>query len=755
MAPVRADDPMPATKPDHLDRATVTDTGVRVNGMELSFVNYAALLRDFPALRQLSSTAHMKDEDYLRDPEWRAKVDAAIIDSFSYISERQLQLEGIRYTVPSGTFDPKQTTTFYRPPGSNRAAMLDFFGGLVNIKGNGHGGENILKSGTDVQTQVDRYQEVMKIKDPKERDKQLRELRTRDHQDGLMARHEGLGMEVATMRALQMQFDIENAKTGSNHQTVEPYFLLDAPGSDNFFGARFSFVGRQAVSARGRVTSGAEKLYLDEHGGYQSTTSGAVIDAGGFKLLIDPTKHPKFSEAFQNPLLPEDQRDFGKTYDSQQGNAWKNAAQNGTALEEGKLPSRQLAAYYLDVEKLGPIPLDADGNPDPAQLTTEQRKAYEDHGLLKTTVDPSGKRKLEIDTAKLSPFQRDWLAAKKVLIDREKRASALAELKLTDPKMYESLLAKEKDRATKEFGTATGSLDSRAKKANAVLTLADDFFRTKLAERMESAPANEAEAKRLAALAAEEFTGKTGLPIEAASHYAELLLSRAHPDFVTPLINMVDAEGPGAKELLQTIDRTAANGTLRLPVSVYEMLLKKRSQSRPIILKALAQMAGKDPEALRVFASALRVPVAGDLRLLQGAIGPDGKPAPIDLESIAKQVSSKNPKWREAGLAMMRRLLEVRSDQLSIRPNAPLDDATRLAVRTLLQASQSSEDADTVKAANDALGKYIIAVSRAPSTDIDYVREASQSEAPSPLPPRPRAEAIGLCGSAHKAIMTP
>ncbi len=302
--PGYADEPLRPTHPDQLLRnpeQPFEDRFVRVNDAQVAWADYGALRRDFPQLRTRADS----------------EIDKWVLDHFAYVSERQLGLNGIRNSpIPTS---PNPVKKGYRPPYYGRAAVLEADeGGLIDIKGNGHGSDSTVASDRSAWKSVLEGRGSMEY------------MRNRDHSDGLMSLGEAIA-EVTRQNAAQKLFDLENVKGAAQLQTVESYFVIALPfdilkGRDDRIPAalygRQAHVGRFQNTLQERVPA---TLYSDVRGGFQHTVSGTAVDFGAVNI-----EHPALRDMFMKEGL-----EVGKILDPQTSNAWNWGHQCAQAFRNG------------------------------------------------------------------------------------------------------------------------------------------------------------------------------------------------------------------------------------------------------------------------------------------------------------------------------------------------------------------------------------------------------------------------------------
>jgi len=279
------------TAPAHLG-GVEQDRFVEVQGAKVAWANYDALRRDFPSLKGMNET----------------EIDKWILKNYSFISETQLSLQGIRNSQIAKT---ERTKVGYRPYSYNRAAVLtanDSAGDLnqsqemVDIKGIGLGS----KEKADQQ-----------IRQASERPDSLDTLRTKDHSDGLMSLGEAIA-EVTRQTAVQMLFDMENVKNRTAYETIESYFVISLPFEILKDGNRripAALYGRQVNWSRVKFYKSPTSIYRDKYGGKQNDGFGAAIDFGAV-LVNDPRLAKNFGSDD-----PSKEIDI-KTFDAQKSKPW-------------------------------------------------------------------------------------------------------------------------------------------------------------------------------------------------------------------------------------------------------------------------------------------------------------------------------------------------------------------------------------------------------------------------------------------------
>lgn len=269
------------------------DRFVYVPGCEVAFADYEALRRDFKELREWTD----------------AEINQWIVKEHGFISEGQLQLNGLRNTaIP---VDPTRTKTGYRPPRYARGAVLETGfpdGGLVDEKGVGHRPQDALME------RLEALKNLFLESTPEGFQSALDQFRVKDHSDGLMSFGEAVA-EFTRQSTIQMLFDLHNQKYGTNYQTVETYFILYLPFEiEKKHGEKISaaIYGRQAHYDRRSVSTRKRPppkgIFDDPHGGFQSTTLGTSIDFGG-AIIEDPRLQANFGG-------------IGDSKDPQMGKPW-------------------------------------------------------------------------------------------------------------------------------------------------------------------------------------------------------------------------------------------------------------------------------------------------------------------------------------------------------------------------------------------------------------------------------------------------
>lgn len=258
--------------PDQLPVGTTSEKAYKITGAHIVYVNYEALLRDFP---ELNGKSH-------------PQIDQWILDTKAFVAESQSKLVGIRTSeIP---FDKTQSKRIYRTPTFNRAAYLE---GL-DLKGVG-----IHPNSSTIQEQISAYNRH------KNNPEELNKLRTQDHSDGSMSLGEAL-VELYQQESVQRLFDRENAKhaTDSDYQwleTLETYFILALPFDILKTGDhkdRAALYARQEGYGRRSGGYAPRNIVYNPAPGHatgrdrirswiQQTNSGAVVDFGA-TLITDP-----------------------------------------------------------------------------------------------------------------------------------------------------------------------------------------------------------------------------------------------------------------------------------------------------------------------------------------------------------------------------------------------------------------------------------------------------------------------------------
>ncbi|HLE01522.1 MAG TPA: HEAT repeat domain-containing protein [Bdellovibrionota bacterium] len=259
--PIQADEYYRPDEPVDLPANTVRDEMVRIKEAKVAWADHAVLRRDFPTLRQKTN----------------AEIEQWILDQFAYVSRTQLDLSDVRSAaIPA---DLSRTRQGFRPPDYNRAAVLEAGAGqgFVDVKGVGHPEGNA--------GYVASQQELARTSagDPFK----MKQLRTQGHSDGLMSLGESIA-EVTRQRSAQRLFDLRNAATGSNFQTVESYFIISTPieilkeGEQTIPAAIY---GRQSHIGRVTGLKVPDDIYTDPFGKKQASSFGTAVDFGG--VLIE------------------------------------------------------------------------------------------------------------------------------------------------------------------------------------------------------------------------------------------------------------------------------------------------------------------------------------------------------------------------------------------------------------------------------------------------------------------------------------
>jgi len=242
---------------DYPETARLTaEVAKPVSGVRVAWVNYEAIKRDFPALKNNS----------------HRQIEAWLLRNFSFIGEDQPSLDNIRNTtIPS---DSTRTSKLaYRPEDWKRSAVLEAHDdagrtlGLVDIKGFGHGAQ----SGDAVSKQVQRWRGATP--------EQVDLLRIADHSDGLMSLGEAIA-EMTRQQAAQKIF--ERSQTG--FETVESYAILSLPFDIMKDGGKkipAALYLRQAHEGRNSGLRVPAFAYQDHHGKFQYTSTGSAVDFGG------------------------------------------------------------------------------------------------------------------------------------------------------------------------------------------------------------------------------------------------------------------------------------------------------------------------------------------------------------------------------------------------------------------------------------------------------------------------------------------
>ncbi len=278
-----ANDRFRPERPEELPFGTRTEETLSVPGAQAIYVNFRALRRDFPGLRNLDDSQIVK----------------FIESKFNRIGSRQPRLNGVRQTrIP---IDPEAPPLRgYRPPGTFRS--LHFFvpspdpasaaaGETINVdlKGSGLGPE----SDQDILEMLQEHREALATQDAERQRTLLDALFEKGHSSGL-SDHTSIA-ELTRLEALQKLADLRNFETQSDHQVSEVYFLLRYPFDILRKDGKLSpaiAIGRQTNFGRSLFEQSGHRipddLYEDERGLKQRTFSNAAIDAGGMLITGDP-----------------------------------------------------------------------------------------------------------------------------------------------------------------------------------------------------------------------------------------------------------------------------------------------------------------------------------------------------------------------------------------------------------------------------------------------------------------------------------
>jgi uncharacterized protein YeeX (DUF496 family) len=265
----------------------------------VAYANYQLLRQDFPKLTQLS------DEE----------IDHWILDNFAYISESELQLRGLR--ISDFEVDMSKFKDWLQPGSYNRAAIAQAkLGeeniGLIDLKGSGH------KQISIVRTLIQDFKKIMAIKNDIKRQSEFNKFKTRDHNDGVASLGE-IFSEITRQMAVQESFDIYNAKMGTDFETVEAYFAIDAhfdilkPGEQIPAG----IIGRQAHWRGNSALQAPLSIYRDDLGGFQASIFDSAVDFGG--VILTETDLQK---TFGDPQAYLIETNSGLKHDAQKSNAW-------------------------------------------------------------------------------------------------------------------------------------------------------------------------------------------------------------------------------------------------------------------------------------------------------------------------------------------------------------------------------------------------------------------------------------------------
>jgi hypothetical protein len=303
-----ADEMLRPTSYDDFQAAT-NQTHYFVPGSQLAWANYVALRRDFPQLDTLSE----------------AQIDHWILSNFSYVSELELKLRGLR--VSDFHADLANAVQFIHPPGYNRASValahVDASGnpvtdksvlGLVDLKGTGHGVARLVKD------QIEAFKKIS----PNDW-AAIDSFHTHDHSDGMMTLGEAIA-ETSRQLGVQAGFDIYNAKHGTSFQTVESYFIIRLPIQVLKTGLNTdpaAIYARQAhLRGKSRIPAPAE-VYIDDFGQKQGSLFESAVDFGGV-VITQPDLQKTFG-------TPESVRIVNRT-DAQKSNAWIYGHETATAF---------------------------------------------------------------------------------------------------------------------------------------------------------------------------------------------------------------------------------------------------------------------------------------------------------------------------------------------------------------------------------------------------------------------------------------
>lgn len=255
-----------------------SDKAYRIGDTQIAWVNYFALRRDFSFLRLLSEQ----------------EIDHVILEMFSYISSRQILLNGIRNT--DIVADYSQVKMIKRPDHYKRAALIEFVGkydGMIDVKGIGHGRQTSL-----VESQIMQFE---KIKDNPEG---VNHLRIQGHSDGLMSLGEAIA-EVTKQMGLQKLFDLHNHKYQTSFETIDSYFIISLPFEilkDNGRKIPAALYGRQAHFSRLYQAKNVKSFYSDISGYRQQSLTGSAVDMGGV-VITDARLQQNFSATISNANL--------------------------------------------------------------------------------------------------------------------------------------------------------------------------------------------------------------------------------------------------------------------------------------------------------------------------------------------------------------------------------------------------------------------------------------------------------------------
>jgi hypothetical protein len=297
-----ADEPVRPQSKDEI-RFRKEQAHYKLANAKVAWADYSALRRDFTVLTTMSN-----DE-----------IDKWIIDNFAYVSGLQLKLQDIRVSqIPlakdaGGGFIAKK---FGHPLSYHRASVAPANYnsqsiGLVDLKGSGQSHHG------SVQKQIDSFSQLS-AEATDARLAGLNQLRTRDHSDGVMSLGEAV-QEVTKQRALQMEFDIVNAATGSSYETVENYFIIDQgydilKKDDETVPA--GMIGRQAHWRGSKRIKIPDKLYTDPFGAKQGTIFESAVDFGGV-ILSDPKLAENYSPLpGANPRDPQGHKPWAHGHDA-------------------------------------------------------------------------------------------------------------------------------------------------------------------------------------------------------------------------------------------------------------------------------------------------------------------------------------------------------------------------------------------------------------------------------------------------------
>jgi hypothetical protein len=369
---------------------------VRVKSAKVAWANYQAIKRDFKELR-----------------DWpEAQIDDWILNNFAFISENQLKLVGIRSTEIETT---GETRSFFVPEHYNRAAIaaahLDGNTiGLVDLKGSG------LTDSYHLMSQVREFNYLQKaIAEAQRRSdnlalaiyrKQIQELHTKDHSDGLMSLGEAIA-EISRQLAVQIGFNVQSRQaTDKNHihrETVENYFIVSY--GFNILKARSlsipaGFIGRQA-HLRGDLVPPTD-IYSDPYGGRQGSVSESSVDFGGV-IVTFPELVNRFGTLQKNGRNDDPQYSKPWMWGHDTANFYMSHLQNEPAK------ARDAITKHLQVDMISPF-----------TMQDHLSKKYTEEDLVKYLQSPSKKAR-DVEASRIQAYlanQENDSASKQRLISR-------------------------------------------------------------------------------------------------------------------------------------------------------------------------------------------------------------------------------------------------------------------------------------------------------------------------------------------------